>query len=187
MHLGMAGQMADDRHNRRSFLRRAVLYTTGAGLGAGLNVIREPDPGPQGPPQNQLPLARPVPGADGNPAPKPKFLREMEEKARQEYEEEQKDMPEGGHAHRQKERQKERQKDQMFPNMSEKGERAAKGAVVGTMVVAALDLVSRVDTKKSAEDGATQNDPERVEWERWQQRRRDREERERNRNKDHDI
>lgn len=158
--------MAGDKENRRSFLRRITMMGIGAGVGGAIASVSDPEP--EALPVVRQPFATPVPGEDGQPAKKPRFVEEMEEQARREQEE--------GH-----------KPDRQFPGMSEEGERIAKGAVVGAVVGAGVSQLHKAYPNNSGEAGATQNDPKRVEWERWQQRHRDREERERNRNRDNEV
>jgi hypothetical protein len=167
--------MADAKHNRRKFLQRSFFALTGAAVGGTIAAREEGEPevvipkdqpiAPVVAPEQELPFVRGLPDE----------VEALNKKHRQQHPRPdlERDEPIRG-------------KPEQMTERSEREERIAKGAVVGGMVGLAVHMGATVNMKRSADAGATQNDPERVEWERRQKLIRDTEERYNQRRDDHD-
>jgi hypothetical protein len=106
-------------------------------------------------PDQQLPFARPLPEIPGAKKRQPPV---------------QPPAVEGGHAQKHGPKKK-------FTDLSDEGEHIVKCAVMGAAVGAGAEFLLRSNSKATAEAGATQNDEERVRWERQQEIRRQMDER----------
>jgi hypothetical protein len=155
------------KHNRRQFLQRAAAAILGGGAGAGFAARMEDAP----PPPPAEPNAQNLPAPFVHPVPEELLKapnKPLEDMRRQQAE--------------QAARARQRQQN---PKPGDKEERIVKGAVAGAVVTLGAQFVLGVNSKRNAEGGATQNDQERVEWERRRQIRQEMEDRyENNRGRD---
>ncbi len=144
-------------------MQRTILGLTGAAAGAGINSSGEAAPdAPVQPiaPQNGHPV---------NPGYQHPFVHPVPAEL-QPIEQQQAQKPAAAPAVPQAKGQQAAGNHQKgILERKDKGSRAAVGAVFGAVAGVGVHLLASVNSKKNAEAGATQNDEERVKWERQRQ------------------